>query len=145
MARVASMGLPRGTHQKDHPRIRFPRDPYSPFERTELFQRGVGETSDIVSKEMYTFEDRGGRMLSLRPEGTAPVIRAYIEHSFDQQMPLHKLFYIVPMFRYERSQAGRYRQHHQFGAEVIGNAAPEQDAELIDFSIRSTKEWVSKR
>lgn len=102
------------------------------FERTELFQRGVGETSDIVSKEMYTFEDRGGRLLSLRPEGTAPVMRAFIEHSFDQQSPLHKLYYIAPMFRYERSQAGRYRQHHQFGAEVIGSTAPEQDAELID-------------
>jgi histidyl-tRNA synthetase len=102
------------------------------FERTELFQRGVGETSDIVSKEMYTFEDRGGRMLSLRPEGTAPVMRAFIEHSFDQQAPIHKLFYIAPMFRYERSQAGRYRQHHQFGAEVIGSLAPEQDVELID-------------
>lgn len=102
------------------------------FERTELFQRGVGETSDIVSKEMYTFEDRGGRLISLRPEGTAPVLRAYIEHSFDQQAPIHKLFYIVPMFRYERAQAGRYRQHHQFGAEVIGSSAPEQDVELID-------------
>lgn len=102
------------------------------FERTELFQRGVGETSDIVSKEMYTFEDRGGRMLSLRPEGTAPAMRAFIEHSLHTKAPLHKLFYIGPMFRYERSQAGRYRQHHQFGAEVIGSTAPEQDVEMID-------------
>lgn len=102
------------------------------FERTELFQRSVGDTSDIVSKEMYTFEDKGGRSLSLRPEGTAPVMRAFIEHHLDQTAPVHKLFYISSMFRYERAQAGRYRQHHQFGAEVIGNATPEQDAELID-------------
>src|SRR3984957_8216484 len=102
------------------------------FERTELFQRSVGDTSDIVSKEMYTFEDKGGRSLSLRPEGTAPVIRAFIEHQLNQQAPVQKLFYIASMFRYERAQAGRYRQHHQFGAEAIGNASPEQDAELID-------------
>jgi histidyl-tRNA synthetase len=102
------------------------------FERTELFQRGVGETSDIVSKEMYTFEDKGGRLMSLRPEGTAPVIRSFIENQLHQVSPVHKLFYISPMFRYERTQAGRYRQHHQFGAEAIGNGAPEQDVELID-------------
>lgn len=102
------------------------------FERTELFQRGVGETSDIVSKEMYTFLDKGERSMSLRPEGTAPVMRAFIEHQMHQIAPIHKLFYIGPMFRYERAQAGRYRQHHQFGAEVIGNSAPEQDVELID-------------
>ena len=102
------------------------------LEKTELFQRGVGETSDIVSKEMYTFEDRGGRSLSLRPEGTAPVIRSYIENGLSHQAPAHKFFYIAPMFRYERAQAGRYRQHHQFGAEVIGTQAPEQDAEVID-------------
>ena len=102
------------------------------FERTELFKRGVGESSDIVSKEMYTFEDKGKRSMSLRPEGTAPVIRAFIEHQMQQQSSIHKLFYIAPMFRYERSQAGRYRQHHQFGAEAIGNNSPEQDVELID-------------
>jgi histidyl-tRNA synthetase len=102
------------------------------FERTELFQRSVGDTSDIVSKEMYTFEDKGGRSLSLRPEGTAPVIRAFIEHQLHQTGPTQKLFYIASMFRYERAQAGRYRQHHQFGAEAIGTASPEQDAELID-------------
>lgn len=102
------------------------------FERTELFQRSVGDTSDIVSKEMYTFEDRGGRSLSLRPEGTAPAMRAFIEHQLHQTAPIQKLFYIAPMFRYERAQAGRYRQHHQFGAEAIGNGSPEQDAELID-------------
>jgi len=102
------------------------------FERTELFQRGVGATSDIVSKEMYTFTDKGGRSMSLRPEGTASVMRTFIENQMHQLAPIHKLFYIGPMFRYERSQAGRYRQHHQFGAEVIGSAAPEQDVELID-------------
>lgn len=103
------------------------------FERTELFQRSVGETSDIVSKEMYTFEDKGGRSLSLRPEGTAPAMRAFIEHQLHQSAPVQKLFYLASMFRYERAQAGRYRQHHQFGAEAIGNSSPEQDAELIDF------------
>lgn len=102
------------------------------FERTELFQRSVGDTSDIVSKEMYTFEDKGGRSLSLRPEGTAPVLRAFIEHHLDQSPVSHKLFYIAPMFRYERAQAGRYRQHHQFGAEAFGNGSAEQDAEMID-------------
>lgn len=102
------------------------------FERTELFQRSVGDTSDIVSKEMYTFEDKGGRSLSLRPEGTAPVMRAFIEHQLHQTTSIQKLFYIASMFRYERAQAGRYRQHHQFGAEAIGNSSPEQDAELID-------------
>ena len=102
------------------------------FERTELFQRSVGDTSDIVSKEMYTFKDKGDRSLSLRPEGTAPVMRAFIEHQLHQKVAVQKLFYIAPMFRYERAQAGRYRQHHQFGAEAIGNASPEQDAELID-------------
>lgn len=102
------------------------------FERTELFQRGVGETSDVISKEMYTFTDKGGRSLSLRPEGTAPVIRALIEGQAFKDSSTQKLFYIAPMFRYERSQAGRYRQHHQFGAEAIGNSSPEQDVEIID-------------
>ncbi len=102
------------------------------LEKTELFQRGVGETSDIVSKEMYTFFDRGGRSLSLRPEGTAPTIRSYLENNLAHRSNLQKLYYIGPMFRYERSQAGRYRQHHQFGAEAIGTHAPEQDAEIID-------------
>lgn len=102
------------------------------FERTELFQRGVGETTDIVSKEMYTFQDKGGRSMSLRPEGTAPAVRAFLESGCQQSAPVHKLYYIGPMFRYERAQAGRYRQHHQFGAEAIGSKAPEQDVELID-------------
>lgn len=102
------------------------------FERTELFQRGVGETSDIVSKEMYTFLDKGERSMSLRPEGTAPVVRAFLDNRIQPAAPIHKLYYIGPMFRYERAQAGRYRQHHQFGAEVIGSTAPEQDVEIID-------------
>lgn len=102
------------------------------FERTELFLRSVGETSDIVSKEMYTFEDKGKRSMSLRPEGTAPAMRAFIENQLIGKGSIHKLFYIAPMFRYERAQAGRYRQHHQFGAEAIGSGSPEQDAELID-------------
>lgn len=102
------------------------------FERTELFHRGVGETSDIVSKEMYTFLDKGERSMSLRPEGTAPAVRAFLENHMQQSGIIHKLYYIGPMFRYERAQAGRYRQHHQFGAEVIGSAAPEQDVEIID-------------
>ncbi|MDN3507156.1 MAG: histidine--tRNA ligase [Simkaniaceae bacterium] len=102
------------------------------FERTELFVRGVGESSDIVTKEMYTFEDRAGRMMTLRPEGTAAIMRAYVEKRLDQQIGCQKLYYIGPMFRYERPQAGRYRQHHQFGVEAIGDASPEQDVEVID-------------
>lgn len=101
------------------------------FEKTELFKRGVGETSDIVTKEMYTFLDKGERSLTLRPEGTAPVMRAFIDHQLQQKAPIHKFFYIWPMFRYERAQAGRFRQHHQFGVEVIGVETPEQDAEII--------------
>lgn len=114
-------------HQYGFQEIRTP-----VFERTELFMRGVGETSDIVTKEMYTFDDKGGRSMTLRPEGTAPAMRAFIEHQMANQGSVHKLFYIEPMFRYERSQAGRYRQHHQFGAEAIGITSPEQDVELID-------------
>jgi histidyl-tRNA synthetase len=102
------------------------------FEHTELFHRGVGETSDIVSKETYTFEDRGNRSLTLRPEGPAGVVRAAIEHGLiaDQGARV-KLFYIVPNFRYERPASGRYRQHHQFGAEAFGIPDPAQDAECI--------------
>jgi histidyl-tRNA synthetase len=102
------------------------------FERTELFVRGVGESSDIVTKEMYTFLDKAERSMTLRPEGTASVMRAFVEKRLDQQPGLHKFYYIGPMFRYERPQAGRYRQHHQFGAEAIGVGKPEQDVELID-------------
>ena len=101
-------------------------------ESTELFDKGVGESSDIVMKEMFTFQDKGGRSLTLRPEGTAPVMRALVEHRLLERGGPHKLFYIGPMFRYERPQSGRYRQHHQFGIEAVGIAAPEQDVEVID-------------
>jgi histidyl-tRNA synthetase len=90
------------------------------FEHTELFQRGVGESTDIVQKEMYTFSDRKGRSLTLRPEGTAPVARAFVEHKLHAGGRTVKLFYLGPMFRYERPQAGRFRQHHQVGAELLG-------------------------
>jgi histidyl-tRNA synthetase len=102
------------------------------FERAELFSRTVGDTSDIVEKEMYVFKDRGERLMALRPEGTASVMRAFIEKQLHTMGWLHKLFYIGPMFRYERPQAGRFRQHHQFGVEFIGNPYPEQDAEVIE-------------
>lgn len=102
------------------------------FEKTELFVRSVGETSDIVTKEMYTFQDKGNRSMTLRPEGTAPVIRSFIENQLHTHASATKLFYISAMFRYERSQAGRYRQHHQFGAESIGNGTALQDVEMID-------------
>lgn len=102
------------------------------FERYELFSRGVGESSDIVSKEMYQFLDKGERSMALRPEGTAPVMRALVENGMMNQSTQYKLYYIAPMFRYDRPQAGRYRQHHQFGVEAIGVSAPEQDAEIID-------------
>ncbi len=103
------------------------------FERTELFVRGVGESSDIVTKEMYTFLDKGERSMTLRPEGTAAALRAFVENKLYERPSLHKFFYIGPMFRYERPQAGRYRQHYQFGAEAIGISKPEQDVEIIDF------------
>ncbi|HWI48813.1 MAG TPA: histidine--tRNA ligase [Rummeliibacillus sp.] len=102
------------------------------FESTELFQRGVGDTTDIVQKEMYTFKDRGDRSLTLRPEGTAAVVRSYVEHKmFGQPDQPVKLSYIGPMFRYERQQAGRYRQFVQFGVEAIGSKDPAIDAEVI--------------
>jgi len=103
------------------------------FESTDLFQRGVGETTDIVEKEMYTFTDRGDRSLTLRPEGTAGVVRAYVENKLYGEPDLTKLYYIGPMFRYERPQAGRYRQFHQFGLEALGSEAPALDAEVIAF------------
>ena len=100
------------------------------FESTELFVRGVGETTDIVEKEMYTFPDKGGRLLTLRPEWTAPVVRAVLEHNLLAQGPL-RLYYLGPIFRYERPQAGRFRQAHQFGLECFGFAGPEADVETI--------------
>lgn len=102
------------------------------YERTELFDRGVGETSDIVTKEMFAFTDKGGRPICLRPEGTSSVMRAFTENRLAQLGSTHKFYYIGPMFRYERPQSGRYRQHHQFGIEAIGNPSAEQDAEVID-------------
>jgi len=101
------------------------------FEHTELFQRGVGETTDIVAKEMYTFLDRGKRSLTLRPEGTASVARAYLEHKMQGEAQPIKVYYLGPMFRYDRPQAGRYRQFHQFGVEVFGTKEPTVDAEVI--------------
>ncbi len=101
------------------------------FEETALFARGIGEATDIVSKEMYTFRDKGDMLLTLRPEMTASVVRAYIEHSLGVQQPVNKLYYMAPMFRQERPQAGRLRQFHQFGAEAIGSSSPSVDAELI--------------
>lgn len=101
------------------------------FEETALFARGIGEATDIVSKEMYTFLDRSGDSLTLRPEMTAGVVRAFVEYSLEKKQSLNKLYYIGPMFRQERPQAGRFRQFHQFGAEAIGSNDPLLDAEMI--------------
>ena len=101
------------------------------FEETRLFSRGVGNSTDIVRKEMYTFEDMGGRSMTLRPEGTAPVARAYVEHGMHTLPQPVKLYYHSPMFRYESPQSGRYRQHYQLGVEAIGSSEPEVDAEVI--------------
>lgn len=101
------------------------------FEATELFARGVGESTDIVSKEMFTFEDAGGRSLTLRPEGTAPVCRAYVEHGMHKRRQPVKLWYLSSFFRHERAQAGRYRQFWQVGAEALGSEDPAVDAESI--------------
>ena len=106
------------------------------FEDTDLFIRSVGEGTDIVAKEMYTFQDRGGRSLTLRAEGTAPAVRAYLENHLMQQDPerVIKLYYVAPIFRYDRPQAGRYRQHTQFGLEIIGSPDPATDAEIIQIA-----------
>ena len=101
------------------------------FEETGLFERGVGEATDIVRKEMYTFEDKGGRSMTLRPEGTAPICRAYVEHGMHTWPQPVKLWYYCPMFRYERPQAGRFREHYQLGAEAMGSAEPAVDAEIV--------------
>jgi histidyl-tRNA synthetase len=105
------------------------------LEETQLFARGVGEDTDIVTKEMYTFDDRDGSSLTLRPENTAPVIRAFIEHRLDQRPGVQKLYYMGPMFRRERPQKGRYRQFFQIGAEAIGSESPLVDAEVIEMVI----------
>jgi histidyl-tRNA synthetase len=139
---------PRGTFDvlpsdaRDRKRIEataaeiFARSGYEPiatpaFEDTELFERGVGRSTDIVRKEMFTFEDKGGRSLTLRPEGTAPICRAYLEHGMHKLAQPVKLSYCGPFFRHERPQAGRYRQFHQIGAEAIGSDSPLADAEAI--------------
>jgi histidyl-tRNA synthetase len=101
------------------------------FEDTELFERGVGRSTDVVRKEMFTFEDKGGRSITLRPEGTAPICRAYLEHGMQKLAQPVKLFYSGPFFRHERPQSGRYRQFHQLGAEAIGSDSPAADAEAI--------------
>ena len=114
----------------------FARAGYEPiatpaFEDTELFERGVGRSTDIVRKEMFTFEDKGGRSITLRPEGTAPICRAYLEHGMHKLAQPVKLSYVGPFFRHERPQAGRYRQFHQLGVEAIGTDSPLADAEAI--------------
>ena len=114
----------------------FARAGYEPiatpvFEDTALFERGVGQSTDIVRKEMFTFEDKGERSLTLRPEGTASICRAYLEHGMHKQAQPVKLSYLGPFFRHERPQAGRYRQFHQLGLECIGTDSPLADAEVI--------------
>jgi histidyl-tRNA synthetase len=114
----------------------FARAGYEPiatpaFEDTELFERGVGRSTDIVRKEMFTFEDKGGRSITLRPEGTAPICRAYLEHGMHKLAQPVKLSYVGPFFRHERPQAGRYRQFHQLGVEAIGTDSPLADVEVI--------------
>lgn len=110
------------------------------FEQTELFRRGVGETSDVVEKEMYTFDDKGNRSMTLRPEGTAGVVRAYVENKLYADPDVTKLYYFGPMFRYEQPQAGRYRQFHQFGIEAFGSVDPGLDAEVISLGYELYKE-----
>ncbi|WP_246188070.1 histidine--tRNA ligase [Paenibacillus tengchongensis] len=110
------------------------------FEHTELFERGVGETTDIVEGEMYTFKDKGDRDLALRPEGTAGVVRAYVQNKLYGEPDVSKLYYIGPMFRYERPQAGRYRQFHQFGIEAFGAVDPAIDAEVISLGYQFYKD-----
>ena len=104
------------------------------FEHTELFQRGVGDTTDVVQKEMYTFLDKGERSITLRPEGTAGVVRSYLENGlYNEAMP-QKLCYLVSCYRYEKPQAGRLREFHQFGLECLGTASPAADAEVISIA-----------
>jgi histidyl-tRNA synthetase len=109
------------------------------LEPLELFVRGIGETTDIVEKEMYAFEDKGGALLALRPEGTASAIRAYIQHNIQAKQPQTKWYYLGPMFRRERPAKGRYRQFYQAGAELIGVDSPAADAEIIDMAVQFIK------
>ena len=126
------MRLREMAHRYGYREIRTP-----VVEHTEVFTRAVGEGTDIVEKEMYTFTDRGGRSLTLRPEGTAAVVRAYIEHGLHTWPQPVKLYYIAEMFRYDRPQAGRYRQHTQFGAELLGSSSPAADVEVLSLPIRA--------
>ncbi len=114
------------------------------FEETVLFSRGIGEATDIVSKEMYTFIDRSETSITLKPEMTASVVRAYIEHKLSKKQNLHKLYYISSMYRQERPQAGRLREFHQFGAEAIGSNAPMLDAEMIELAYSILKSFGLK-
>ena len=109
------------------------------FEYTELFERGVGDTTDVVQKEMYTFEDKGGRSITLRPEGTAGVVRAYIENGLSSKTLPFKCYYMMPMFRYENVQKGRYREFNQIGAEIIGTASCVADVEIISMAYEFLK------
>ena len=109
------------------------------FEHTELFLRGVGETTDIVQKEMYTFNDKGDRSITLKPEGTAPTVRAFIENRLFNEAQPTKLYYIIPCFRYENVQKGRLRQFHQYGVEVFGSKEPSMDAEVISLAMEALK------
>ena len=110
------------------------------FEHTVLFQRGVGETTDVVQKEMYTFEDKGNRSITLKPEGTAGAVRAYLENGLYAESQPTKLFYITQAFRYEKPQSGRLRQHHQFGVEFFGSSSPLAEVELITLLMEFMKE-----
>ena len=109
------------------------------FEHTELFLRGVGETTDIVQKEMYTFNDKGDRSITLKPEGTAPTVRAFIENRLFNEAQPTKLYYMIPCFRYENVQKGRLRQFHQYGIEVFGSKEPSMDAEVISLAMEALK------
>ena len=109
------------------------------FEHTDLFLRGVGDTTDIVQKEMYTFNDKGNRSITLKPEGTSPVVRAFIENRIFNEAQPTKLYYAIPCFRYENVQKGRLRQFHQFGTEVFGSKEPSMDAEVIAFAMEFLK------
>ena len=110
------------------------------FEYTELFERGVGDTTDVVQKEMYTFEDKGGRSITLRPEGTAGVVRAFIENGLSSKILPFKVYYQMPMFRYENVQKGRYREFHQIGAEIIGSSSYLADLEMIAMAYQFLKD-----
>ncbi len=127
--------LRRVAARYDYEEIRTPT-----FEYSELFHRTVGEATDIVEKEMYTFKDKTGRDLTLRPEGTAPVARAFVEHGMASGPLPRKFFYICPMFRYEKPQAGRFREHRQFGVEVLGSASPYSDVEVIALAMDVARE-----